>query len=1848
MLAVMMFQIRPKWLQAQTNPLAWEVHYSNADMVSSAGVSGRVFRCDILAAMDAQTNIYIQGKVPLWYDTSDGKQYPRLHKSVKLGINKLFSQTTYGITYGPLQNKMITDHVYDFGAISVGTSTKHDAIFVTKSGPNGWSITIEPPKSQYTYMKVNPIKLVMNRAGEIYVAGGCGYTSLTQGFLVWLRGTDGSMIWSNFDLSCGRPNDLDLDNTGNIYVTGTLGTIKVNPNGTSVIFKAFEADTSISNREGKSVTVDAQGNYCVAIDKTRKYRSSLPNEAGKYYYYYEPTIEIYNSANQKIWIDNLVGSWTDVYAGPVISDGLGDFYYSGREHIIDYYSNGTSTDRGMWGLLSVFTTKNNTGTSCGRKCYQGAPEDMAGDASNSIYLVNNDDYISGSSYYKYRWFLVKRNLLTSSIYQTDMATADGEMAIAIHLDANSNLYVISCDYTGSEPSKEIRVRKYTQLPDSDADGIEDAKDNCRDIKNPLQEDRDRDGVGDACDNCPDKANPDQADADQDGKGNTCDNCPNNPNADQKDSDGDGVGDVCDNCPSAANADQADADHDGLGDPCDPDIDGDTRLNNQDNCPFVANVRQEDMDHDGIGDACDPDVDGDGIPNNKDNCPLFANPAQQDSDGDGIGDFCDNCPSVANPDQKDSDHDGWGDVCIKPELTVKRVEITQAIQDEANSVPLVRGKETFIRIYLDTGPIDYSLGPVTGRARFITKDLRPVWIYKNGMLDPKSCGGGFLLSADNSIYVPPRSKFDPLYKNSTLNFTIPASWTFQEMPYIDFNIYYKTATGQTIFAYTGLHLLDYHDVPPLNIMFVPIYGGPTSDFTSWFPCHPPGENDFLMVTEWLKKIYPVSKVQLWKTPSYYIYWDPQTFINEPTSNLASGVKLIQDLWLLKTLSIIKPAPNMKYFGLLCKELDPCHKFLMCFQSGMGWDWGGVAWSVRDGYNVSTYYGGETVAHEIGHTFLGNGGFGKFYQKWPAHVKSGCDEPGPWFEDYPATSPYRGLIDANGFDGDFVYDKNLYYDVMTYAPCDASPGWGQWISTYTYKRLFNAMTNSQSALVKNTSQNERDYLVISGLIDQFYSVTDLKARHLVLPDLGDDTPHEGSYSIELENVNTGVLFRRYFESGAEESGSRTVPIVSFQEIVPYFSNTSHIFVKHGDVTIGVMTVSMNKPQVSVIYPDGGESLAGLENITWSAADGDGDALSYDLLYSMDGGSSWQAIALGITANHYLWDTEQLGGSTRGRIKVIASDGFNATEDVSDNDFIIREKGPAVSIISPGNDAKFFNGRRIIFEGGGYDNEDGPLPDDALSWTSSRDGDLGKGETVSADSLSPGSHVITLSGKDSDGNSAVASISIQVSTVMDSDGDGIGDDQDLEPLIDNSEPSAPPIGNPESPVTPPAPDQKVHIGLFKNSLPAGQIDTIYVQVENAADLAGFEFSLFFGKNNLQIVGTGDIRLGSFIQNGSRTFYPLGPVLNSDEGKIVFGAYSVGTGSGLSGSGTLAKITCTASLRGTCPLQLSDVKLSDSQAGLIPVQVEDNAIEVTGSFWADVNRDNILNVVDIQQVASHWNTQKSSGGYDPIYDLDKGGAGDGDIDIVDLELSASWWNAPIPEQNLLYVPDAPAAPPSIHLTMVRTLSNRLDINVDRAAELGGFDLDFFAAGPMTITSVLPGNLLTGSGNTAVVLGPAYTNDKKEVTLGVYSYGSNRGVSGSGTLATIVFSGLKPNFTIRSFNCADLYGRPVAVDSLKTGVDETAIPVADFGLLQNYPNPFNPNTTIQFSIDKKSQVSLMVYSIAGQKIRVLYRGIEEPGQYSVEWDGKDDSKKPVASGVYLCVLKANERTLTKKMIFIQ
>lgn len=88
--------------------------------------------------------------------------------------------------------------------------------------------------------------------------------------------------------------------------------------------------------------------------------------------------------------------------------------------------------------------------------------------------------------------------------------------------------------------------------------------------------------------------------------------------------------------------------------------------------------------------------------------------------------------------------------------------------------------------------------------------------------------------------------------------------------------------------------------------------------------------------------------------------------------------------------------------------------------------------------------------------------------------------------------------------------------------------------------------------------------------------------------------------------------------------------------------------------------------------------------------------------------------------------------------------------------------------------------------------------------------------------------------------------------------------------------------------------------------------------------------------------------------------------------------------------------------------------------------------------------------------------------------------------------------------------------------------------------------------------------------------------------------------------------------------------------------------LLQNYPNPFNPATTIRYELDKTSFVRIDIYNINGQKIRTLISEVQLAGVYTSQWDGRDEFGRTVASGIYLCTMRAGDYTDANKMFLLR
>ena len=124
--------------------------------------------------------------------------------------------------------------------------------------------------------------------------------------------------------------------------------------------------------------------------------------------------------------------------------------------------------------------------------------------------------------------------------------------------------------------------------------------------------------------------------------------------------------------------------------------------------------------------------------------------------------------------------------------------------------------------------------------------------------------------------------------------------------------------------------------------------------------------------------------------------------------------------------------------------------------------------------------------------------------------------------------------------------------------------------------------------------------------------------------------------------------------------------------------------------------------------------------------------------------------------------------------------------------------------------------------------------------------------------------------------------------------------------------------------------------------------------------------------------------------------------------------------------------------------------------------------------------------------------------------------------------------------------------------------------------------------------------------------------------------------------------------NNGDSYGF-VLEDVIEITFDNaTGIEIAEFlsklpiDFIKNYPNPFNPATTISFELNQAQMVSVSIYNIKGQLVRELADDLLESGNHKILWDGKDDNRKPVASGTYFYRVKTETGETIKKMLLLK
>jgi len=109
------------------------------------------------------------------------------------------------------------------------------------------------------------------------------------------------------------------------------------------------------------------------------------------------------------------------------------------------------------------------------------------------------------------------------------------------------------------------------------------------------------------------------------------------------------------------------------------------------------------------------------------------------------------------------------------------------------------------------------------------------------------------------------------------------------------------------------------------------------------------------------------------------------------------------------------------------------------------------------------------------------------------------------------------------------------------------------------------------------------------------------------------------------------------------------------------------------------------------------------------------------------------------------------------------------------------------------------------------------------------------------------------------------------------------------------------------------------------------------------------------------------------------------------------------------------------------------------------------------------------------------------------------------------------------------------------------------------------------------------------------------------------------------------------------LQPQPVGVDEPR----DLTPPEVDLSLAA-FPSPFNATTTITFSLPASADIDISLIDVRGRVVRHLTRGFLPSGTHLFTWDGRDDSGRTAASGIYFCRLVADSRSVTRKLVLLK
>jgi len=630
-----------------------------------------------------------------------------------------------------------------------------------------------------------------------------------------------------------------------------------------------------------------------------------------------------------------------------------------------------------------------------------------------------------------------------------------------------------------------------------------------------------------------------------------------------------------------------------------------------------------------------------------------------------------------------------------------LEVTQAIQDWNDSVPLLSGKPTYVRAHIQsTGPDEIRVTPV----------LRG---FRNGVELPASRLN--VLNTSGYVTARPNAADRRGQWAQSANFRLPNDWLEDtidlrvEAPGLDCKEAADTPNDCSV-------RVTFKSAPIPNVRLVGV------NWRENGQTHAPSLEQIEKAAQEIESTYPISRMNwTWRDNI-----QPLLFPTKPDSAVEFD-RLLLMLWEYKLLD----QAGCLFSGRECPE------FYLGVLSDFGVEGGVLGMATMCGRVAAGYIEQDnTLAQELAHNLC--------------RRHAPCGSPSQLDANWPSDH-LNGRISAALTGDAAIYGLNAFTESIfgPTSPDFMSYCFGTWSSEYTYTNLLSTLEGIynapaiparfiHSALAPTVAIVGSVSVSGTGQITTMYRRTSAGAVTM---------PPPGQYAISFQGAGGVELATYSFDPEPTSVDEQKV----FGLLLPWIDGASRVVLLHGAVELDSRSASPHPPAVTVTYPNGGEALSGTHAIfSWLGNDLDGDNVTYALQYSADGGNSWTTMAADWPQQSIEVDVSLLTASTNALIRVLVNDGFHTAEDTSNGSFSVPNHPPAVSIRSPGKDEIFTGIQAVLLEGSASDAEDGQLAGTSLQWRSTRDGFLGTGALLllNAAGLSQGAHEISLTATDSSG--------------------------------------------------------------------------------------------------------------------------------------------------------------------------------------------------------------------------------------------------------------------------------------------------------------------------------------------------------------------------------------------------------------------------------------------------------------------------------------------------------------------